>query len=432
MAAKSGDRIRVITSDEIKEGILMPNEETDSIVIKLDNGYNIGIDKKNVKEIKVIEKYKEKETHSGKKPRKDSKKPTIAILHTGGTIASKVDYRTGGVVARFTPEEILDMFPELKDIANVKSRLIANMFSEDIRFKHYSLMCKAVEEEVKKGVDGIILTHGTDTLAYTSAALSFALENINIPVILVGSQRSSDRGSSDAAVNLICAAKFIAKTDFVGVAICMHESTSDNNCLIMPACKTRKLHTSRRDAFKIVNDKAIARINYETRKIEIIDNNHYKKSSDKKLNVKDKFEEKVGLLKAHPNMFPEQFEFFKNYNGLIIEGTGLGQAPVGTPNELAKIHAKNLEAIKKIIKNGCIVVMTSQCIFGKVQMHVYSDAIDLVSAGVISGKDTLTETAFIKLAWLLGNYKKDEVKELITKNLKGEINERLLKDEFLG
>ncbi|MCH8003819.1 MAG: Glu-tRNA(Gln) amidotransferase subunit GatD [Nanoarchaeota archaeon] len=430
MTAKPGDRVKVITTDEIKEGILMPNEETDSVVIKLDNGYNIGIDKKKVKEIKLIEKYKEKDAHSKKHTKKDSKKPTIAILHTGGTIASKVDYRTGGVIARFTPEEILEMFPELNDTANITSRLISNMFSEDIRFKHYTLMCKAITEEVKKGVDGIILTHGTDTLAYTSAALSFALENLNIPVILVGSQRSSDRGSSDAAVNLICAARFIAKTDFVGVAICMHESTSDNNCLIMPPCKTRKLHTSRRDAFKIVNDKAIARINYETGKIEII-NNNYDKKSNNKLSVKDKFEEKVGLLKVHPNMFPEQFEFFKNYKGLIIEGTGLGQAPVGTPNELAKIHKKNLETIKKIIKNECIVVMTSQCVFGSVQMHVYSDAIDLVNAGVIPGKDMLTETAFIKLAWLLGNYKKDEVKTLITKNLRGEINERLMKDEFL-
>jgi len=394
MAVKSGDSVKVITSDDIKEGILMPNEETDSIIIKLDNGYNIGIEKNKVKEIKVIEKNKVKEEHAKKEIKKDSKKPTIAILHTGGTIASKVDYSTGGVIAKFTPEEILEMFPELNNIANIKSKLISNMFSEDIRFKHYSLMCKAIEEEIKKGINGIILTHGTDTLAYTSAALSFALDNLNIPVILVGSQRSSDRGSSDAAVNLICAAKYIAKTDFVGVAICMHENISDNSCLIMQACKTRKLQTSRRDAFKIVNDKAIARVNFETGKIDFIINNYEKKSKDTKLIVKEKFEEKVGLLKVHPNMFPEQFEFFKNYKGLVIEGTGLGQAPVGTSNEISKIHAKNLRSIKKIISNGCIVVMTSQCIFGNVQMHVYSDAIKLVNAGVIPGKDMLPETAF--------------------------------------
>ena len=362
---------------------------------------------------------------------KDNKKPTIAILHTGGTIASKVDYKTGGVIARFTPEEILEMFPELKEIANIKSKLIANMFSEDIRFKHYSLMCKAVEEEIKNNVDGIILTHGTDTIGYSAAALSFALENLNVPVILVGSQRSSDRGSSDAAMNLICAAKFISKTDFAGAAICMHENTSDDSCLIMPACKTRKLHTSRRDAFKVVNGKPIARVSYKTGKIEFLKKDYEKKEKGRKLIVKDKFEEKVAILKTHPNMFPEQFEFYKSYEGLVIEGTGLGQAPVGTPNEISKIHAKNLEAIKKIIKNGCVVVMASQCIFGRVQMHVYSDAIDLANAGVIPGGDMLAETAFIKLAWLLGNYKKDEAKEMVSKNLRGELNERILADEFL-
>lgn len=432
MQAKPGDRIKVITKDEIKEGILMPNQETSAVVIKLDNGYNIGIDNKKIKEIKVMEKYTARETSQKKDIKNDADKKTIAILHTGGTIASKVDYRTGGVIARFTPEEILAMFPELKGIANIRSRLVANMFSEDIRFKHYTLMCKAIEEEIKNKVDGIILTHGTDTMAYTSAALSFALENLNIPVILVGSQRSSDRGSSDAAINLICAANFIAKTDFAGVAVCMHENTSDNSCIVMPACKTRKMHTSRRDAFKVINDKAIARINYEARNIEFLSKNYNKKNNENRLRVLDKFEEKVGLLKCHPNMFPEQFELFKNYKGLVIEGTGLGQAPVGTPNEIAKIHKKNLEAIKKMIKNGCVVVMTSQCIFGSVQMHVYSDAIDLVNAGVISGKDMLAETAFIKLSWLLGNYRKDEVKEMVGRNLRGEINERLSERDFLN
>jgi len=431
MTAKQGDKVKVITDDEIREGILMPNEETDSVVIKLDNGYNIGIDKKKVIEIKVIEKYKEKESHSEKKAKKDSKKPTIAILHTGGTIASKVDYRTGGVIARFKPEEILEMFPEIKDIANVNSKLISNMFSEDMRFLHYTLICEAIEKEAKKNVDGIILTHGTDTLGYSAAALSFALESINVPVIIVGSQRSSDRGSTDAAVNLICAANFITKTDFVGVAICMHESTSDNNCLIMPPTKTRKLHTSRRDAFKVVNDKAIARINYETLNIDYIKKNYNKKHKNNKLKRMYKFEEKVGILKGHPNMFPEQFEFFKNYKGLVIEATGMGHTQTGSTDEYTKINKKNLEAIKKIIKNGCIVVMTSQCIFGRVHPHVYTQAITLKKAGVIYGEDMLTETAFVKLAWLLGNYKKEEVKQLIIKNLRGEINERLMKDEFL-
>ncbi|MBI2128119.1 MAG: asparaginase, partial [Nitrosarchaeum sp.] len=256
-------------------------------------------------------------------------------------------------------------------------------------------------------------------------------ENLGIPVILVGSQRSSDRGSSDAAMNLICAARFISKTDFSGVAICMHENTNDDSCLIMPACKTRKMHTSRRDAFKVINDKAIARVGYQTTRVDIFNSNYQRREKGKKISVKDIFEERIGLLKSHPNMFPEQFEFFKDYKGLVIEGTGLGQAPVGTPNEISRIHSKNLDSIKKTIKNGCIVVMASQCIFGRVQMHVYSDAIDLVNAGVIPGEDMLAETAFVKLAWLLGNYEKEDAKKLISKNLRGEINDRITSKEFI-
>jgi len=277
MTAKAGDRVRVITFDEIREGTLMPNEETDSVVIKLDNGYNVGIDNKRVKEIKVIEKYKAKETHT-EKPRKDSKKPTISILHTGGTIASKVDYRTGAVYSSFNPEDLLNMFPELSDIANFKTQLLAKMWSDDLRFRHFEIIAKAIENEVKKGVDGIIIGMGTDNLAVASAALAFIVEQSPVPILLVGAQRSSDRGSSDAAMNIICAAEFISKTDFSGVAICMHESTADNNCAILPATKTRKLHSSRRDAFKPVNDTIIARIDYDTRKIQFIKKEYTKKT----------------------------------------------------------------------------------------------------------------------------------------------------------
>jgi glutamyl-tRNA(Gln) amidotransferase subunit D len=429
MTAKPGDRVKVVTSDEIKEGILMPNQETDSVVIKLDNGYNVGIDKKKVKEVKIIEKYKEKEAKSKTEIKKDSKKPTITILHTGGTIASKVDYKSGAVYSSFNPEDLLEMFPELFKIANFDSKLIANMWSDDLRFKHFEIIAKAIEKEVKKGVDGIIIGMGTDNLAVASAALAFIIEETPIPILLVGAQRSSDRGSSDAAMNLICAAEFIAKTDFTGVAICMHENTGDNASAILPATKTRKLHSSRRDAFKPVNDTIIARINYDSRKIEFIKKDYSKKG--KKLVIKPKMEDKVGLLKITINMFPEQFELYKNYKGLVIEGTGLGHTPGQAPNEYCKIHKKIYPAIKKIINSECIVVMTTQCLFGKVHMHVYDKGVDLTNLGVIPGQDMLPETAFVKLAWLLGNYKKDEVKELITKNLREEINERLMKDEFL-
>jgi len=426
MTAKAGDRVKVVTNSNIKEGILMPNEETDSVVIKLDNGYNIGIDKKNVKEIKLIEKYKEKQTHS-EKTKKDSKKPTIAILHTGGTIASKVDYKIGGVVASFTDEDFISMFPEIRKIANIKSSLISNMMSEDLGIAHYKKIADAISKEIKNKVDGIIIGHGTDTLAVTSAAIAFIFENLPIPVILVGSQRSTDRGSTDAAANLICAAEFIAKTDFAGVALCMHESTSDNNCAILPATKTRKLHSSRRDAFKPVNDTIIARVNYDTREIDFIKKD-YSRRNDKKLIVRDKFEVKVAVVRVYPNMFSDILDTLtkKKYKGLVLEGTGMGHAPTNIKENLP-----NYNALKKFIHNEGIVVITSQTVFGRVHRDIYVNTRRLGNIGCIYGQDMLTETAFTKLSWLLGNFKKDEVKELMTKNLRGEINDRLMKDEFL-
>jgi len=192
------------------------------------------------------------------------------------------------------------------------------------------------------------------------------------------------------------------------------------------------MHTSRRDAFKPINDTAIATISFKDKKIEFLKKDYTKKDKKKEAIIKDNFEERVGIIKCHPNMFPKEFESYEGYKGLIMEGTGLGHAPISTPNIQCEDHAKNLAAIKNLIKNGTIIVMTSQTIFGKVQMHVYSSGIDLVNAGIIPGEDMLTETAFIKLAWLLGNYKnKEEIKRLLITNLRGEINERLEPNMFL-
>ncbi|MFC1768684.1 Glu-tRNA(Gln) amidotransferase subunit GatD, partial [Nanoarchaeota archaeon] len=400
-----GSKVSIETSNEVVEGVLMPSEGN-STVIKLDNGYNIGISKKNIKKISVLKKPQKVAESKGKQVPFSKNKKRITILHTGGTVASKVDYSTGAVVSRFTPEELIALFPELKEIANIDSKLIAQMWSEDARFIHYQDMCKAIESEIKKGVDGIILTSGTDTMAYTSAALAFMCD-VQIPILVVGAQRSSDRGSSDAGVNLICAAEFIAKTDFVGVAICMHDSMDDNDCVILPATKTRKLHTSRRDAFRAVNDTPIAKVDFESRKVEFFKD--YTKKSNNSSVFKTKMEDKVGLIKLHTNMHKEQFEVFKGYKGLVIEGTGLGQAPINI-----KEHVPIFNVIRDLIKNGTVVVMTSQCIYGRVHAHVYSPAVKLNEAGVIYGEDMLPETAFIKLAWLLGNYKKDEVRSMVT------------------
>ena len=442
---KPGDRVKVVTKDEtaegtekskisgtlqkqVFEGTLMPNEETNSVVIKLDNGYNVGIDNKKVKKIEIIESKKEKK-ETKKKIKEITGLKKIVILHTGGTIASKVDYETGAVTAKFSAEDLIGLFPELGEMANVETELVANMMSEDMNFADYRKLADSIRKHAKKRVDGVIIGHGTDTLTYTAAALSFMFEKINIPVLIVGSQRSSDRGSSDAASNLICAAQFITKSDFIGVAICMHNSTNDDKCAILPACKTRKMHTSRRDSFKAINDTPIALVDYEKRKIEFLKKDYKKKSDDNNVIVKDKFDFDVGLLKTHTNMKNSLFEFFtKSYKSFVIEGTGLGHAPTN----LGEANLKNYESLKKFIKKGGIVAITSQCIFGRVHPHVYTNLRRLSGIGCVFCEDMLPETAFIKLAWLLGNYNdKEEVKRLLSTNLRGEINSRIEPEQYL-
>lgn len=424
--AQAGDRVKISGKKSSEEGILMPNSDKNTVLLKLDSGYNVGFERKEVSKMVVLAKATLKQK-TVSKITKNPHLPTIAILHTGGTIASKVDYRTGAVASEFSPEELLSLFPELQDIANIESELLSQMWSDDLRFAHFSLVAKAIERQVKKGVKGIIIGIGTDNLAVAAAALSFIVEKSPVPIIFVGAQRSSDRGSSDAGMNLICAAEFVTKTDFGGVAICMHESASDNSCVILPAAKTYKLHSSRRDAFKPINGRPLARVDYKTKNITFLQKDYPRRAD--KLILKPKMEDKVGLLKIHVNMFPEQFSFFKGYKGLIIEGTGLGHTPGQAPNKESVIHKKIYPALKRLVDSGCVVVMTTQCLFGEVNMNVYDKGRDLQELGVISGKDMLANTALVKLSWLLGNYPKDEVKKLIAANLRGEINERLQFEE---
>ncbi len=429
---KQGEQLEISTSTQVFKGVFI-KEEKDFVVLKLSNGYNIGVAKRNIKEQKSLDHAKagKEEDKKENKETTNPKLPNISILHTGGTIASKVDYSTGAVIAQFTESEILGLFPELKSMANIHSRLIRNMQSEMIRFAHYNLLAKAIEEEAKKGVDGIILTHGTDTLHYTSAALAFALEDIGIPVILVGSQRSSDRGSSDSALNLLAAAHFITHSEFSGVAICMHENNDDDSCIILPPCKTRKMHSSRRDAFRPINANPIARISVEKKKIDFI-TNYEKKDKKKKVTLK-LFNEKlkIGLVKPHVQMFASEIRAYKDFDGLVIELLGIGHVPSMKVDEFTEENEHVLKAVTELAKKMPVVV-APQTIYGRINMNVYTPGRQLLDAGVIGNYTDMTpETAFIKLAWLLSNHKKEEIKELFEKNLRGEISERSEKETFL-
>jgi glutamyl-tRNA(Gln) amidotransferase subunit D len=398
-------------------------------VIKLANGYNIGIAKRNIKGSVSVAKAKVVVEEEKPASATDAKLPLISLLHTGGTIASKVDYDTGAVIARFTPEDILELFPELKTIANINSRLISNMLSENMRFAHYNLIARAVEEEIKKGAKGIIVTHGTDTLHYTAAALSFILENLSVPVVIVGSQRSSDRPSSDSPANLLSAAVFITHCNAGGVFVCMHENMNDDKCLIIEGVNARKMHSSRRDAFRPINKGLVARIDYANKKIEWLKD---LKKPEAKLELKFFNENiRIGFVKSHPSMYSDELENYKNYDGLVIEGTGLGHMGISEVD----LHTKENKEIGMVLKElaeKMPVVMSSQTVYGRIDMNVYSTGREQLEMGIMGNYTDMTpETAFIKLAWLISNYKQDQVRELFDINIRGEISDRSEKETFL-
>lgn len=418
---KTGDLVSVKTKDGEKfQGKIMPSVDKNIFVLKLKSGYNIGIDKAKINEVGILSSAK-KENIENNNIEQNPKLKKILILHTGGTLASKVSYSTGGVVSSFSPEEILNMVPELASIANIQTRLVRNMFSEDMNFNHYNILAKEIEIELaKQEVSGIIITHGTDTLHYTAAALSFMLQGLSIPVLIVGAQRSSDRGSSDAFLNLVCACQFIVNSNFKGIGICMHSDSSDEKCLILHGVNSRKMHSSRRDAFKNVNINIIA---------EVFKDGHiagYKKhESENKFRISYLNEKlKIGILKAHPGLSAEEILFYKNFDGLVIEGTGLGHIGVNQIDEFTTENLKVFDALKEIC-HKMPVIMTTQCIFGIVNMNVYETGRKLIGIGVLGNFSTMTtETAFVKLAWLLSNHR-SEVRKMISENICGEISDRV-------
>ncbi len=416
-----GDHIIAHTKEGDREGVVLPSLDKKILVLKLSSGYNIGIPRKKVKTVTLVEKGKATKEKDIKKIAHSVRKKTIAILHTGGTIASKVDYETGAVVAKYTPEELVAMFPELEEMANIRSRLISNMSSDDMRFSHYNIMAKEVAKEIKEGADGIIITHGTDTICSSAAALSFILEDLPVPVLFVGAQKSSDRGSSDACLNLMSAVYFMLQSDFAEVGVCMHKEMSDTQCVILPGLKCRKMHSSRRDAFHAINAVPYAEVDFLHRKVHLVDI-HFTKRSTKEVKVKWFKEVKIGWLRSRPQMYASELKIYSKYDGLLLEGTGLGHMPIGSDKENEKILVELKKLCKKIP-----VVMSVQTISGRVDMNVYSPGRILLDLGVLGNySDMHPETAYIKLAWLVSNYPKD-VKELFGKDLRGEFRSRILK-----
>ena len=406
-----GDAVKLL-ADITYSGIIMPRyEHSDDkhIVLKLKSGYNIGLE---ISKIEKVEKQQvaEKILETDEKIEKVEGLPKILLLSTGGTIASKIDYRTGAVTPVLTAEELNSSVPELSEIANIDTKVLFSEYSENIMPQHWLKIAETIKEYSKSNYAGIIIAHGTDTMHYTSSYLSFSLAGFPIPIALVGSQRSSDRASSDAALNLIGAVKFLTKSKTNGIYIAMHQDENDKTIACHIGTRVRKNHTSKRGAFQTVgSDPAFLIVNNEVHKNIKTDFFTINKF-DPKININ----EKVALVKYHPGYNPDILKNIidSGYKAIIFEGTGLGHV------------GENMYPIIKMANEKRIFMgMTSQCIDGRVRMTVYESGRDLLNLGIIPLEDMIPEVALVKAMWVTGNTENyDEIKENMLNKIASEFS----------
>lgn len=395
-------------------GIILPrsvNDDDKHIVIKLITGYNVGID---VDTILSMKETGYKEAHY-KIPEREFPKtpglPKVKLLGTGGTIASRLDYRTGAVIPAFSPGELYGAVPELAEICNLDTEKLFAVFSENMGPEQYKKLAISIGKEINKGIDGIIIGHGTDTMHHTAAALSYMLQDLPVPVVMVGSQRSSDRPSSDAALNLMNAAYAAGHSDIAEVMVCMFGPTSDEYGLLHQGTRVRKMHSSYRSTFRTIGQVPIARVTRDS--ISPIRENYNRRRRDKKVIVTPTFEERVAIVYYYPNMHPDIIDSLTDngYKGIVIAGTGLGH-----------INKPVYPAIKRAVEKGVNIFMTVQTLWGFVHMFVYDTGRDLMSMGIVPGENLLPEVAYIKLGWALGQTTdREKVKELMLTPIAGDI-----------
>jgi len=409
--------VEVETEAGTYKGIVLPRSETADdkhIVIKLRSGYNIGIAAERITNIGIGGR---KEAHY-KIPEKefpyDPKKPRVKLLGTGGTIASRLDYRTGAVIPAFSPGELYGSVPELADICNLETEKLYGVFSENMGPEQWIGTAQAIGREIEKGVQGIVIGHGTDTMHHTAAILSFMVQNSPVPIVMVGSQRSSDRPSSDAALNLMHSVKTAAESDMAEVMVCMFGPTSDEYGLLHRGTRVRKMHSSYRSTFRTIGDIPIGMVSRE--KITPLRADYKKRRHDKNVVINTAFEEKVGIVYYYPNMKPDMIDSMieNGYRGIVIAGTGLGH-----------VNKPLYPALKRAQEKGVAIYMTVQTLWGYVQMYVYDTGRDMMELGVVPCANMLPEVAYMKLGWALGQTDDlTRVKEIMLTPIAGEITER--------
>jgi glutamyl-tRNA(Gln) amidotransferase subunit D len=405
------------TAGSTFEGVILPRGETFDdlhVVLKLKTGYNVGI---HVDRIETIEELGFKEAVY-KIPEKafpvSPDLPNVTLLGTGGTIASRLDYRTGAVIPAFTPGELYGAVPELAELCNLTTRKLFGVFSENMSWVEYVTLAQAIGEAIDGGADGIVIGHGTDTMGHTASVLSFMVQNSPVPIVIVGSQRSSDRPSSDAALNLIHAVSAAARGDIAEVQICMFGPTSDRYGLLHRGTRCRKMHSSYRSTFRTIGDIPLSVVDRDG--FTTINPDYLPRDSSRKVRIDTRYDDRVTILYYYPGMKPDLVDALveKGYRGIVIAGTGLGH-----------VNKPLFPALKRAIDQGVHVVMTVQTLWGFAQMYVYDTGRDLLDIGVVPLDNMLPETALMKLGWVLGHtHEHDEVMAMMRNPLSHEITER--------
>jgi glutamyl-tRNA(Gln) amidotransferase subunit D len=409
--------VKVDTTRGLFEGTILPRSESDDdrhIVLKIVTGYNIGIKVDTIKSITELGYQKAHYQIPEKEFPYSDDKPNVKLFGTGGTIASRLDYRTGAVIPAFSPGELYGAVPELADICNLTTEKLFAVFSENMGPGQYKTLAVAIAEEVRKGIEGVIIGHGTDTLHHTAAALTYMLDGLPVPVVLVGSQRSSDRPSSDAALNLMHAAYAAGHGDVAEVVVSMFGPTSDEYGFLHRGTRVRKMHSSYRSAFRTIGDIPLAKVTRDG--VEMLKHPFNPRRRDRTVTALPYFEEKVTIVYYYPNMMPDVVDSLvdNDYKGIVIAGTGLGH-----------VNKPLYPAIKRAAEKGVAVYMTVQTLWGYVHMYVYETGRDMLDLGVIPLQNMLPEVAYIKLGWALGQTDDlEKVKDIMLTPVNDDITER--------
>ena len=417
----AGDVVEVEKGGRKFSGILLPRPliggDPNSIVIKLENGYNIGISWGHDVHVRRVSQGRKLEVFPSAQLKFREGLPEISFISTGGTISSRLDYQTGGVKWLMEPGQLLFMAPELAEMVSIRRVKVPFLVgSENMSSKHWRQIARSAAEELNSGSQGVVITHGTDTMHYSSAAVSFMLRGLKKPVVFTGAQRSTDRGSTDASMNLLCASAVAGKSSLGEVCLVMHGSIEDTYCLIHRGTRVRKMHTSRRDAFRSINELPIGKV-WPDGRMEIT--GRHNKRDGGEVELDDVFEDRVALIKFYPGMDPEIIDFLvdKGYRGILLEVTALGH--VATDESERNL----LPSIKRGIEEGVVFAAAPQTIYGRTDPFVYSEGRKVWSLGVIYCGDMFPETAFVKLGWVLGhNVDGDRAREMMVTSYAGEIS----------